>query len=101
MPFFSVHVAVSSYAPIEIQPEGKWSKSKWCTEEGDSRGHANILIFINASAPSTQEYLSTKIGVSEHAHKKKHPKRSQNFDILLGYVTFKIFVILKGGLASS
>lgn len=79
---------------IEIPPEGKWSKSKCCTEERDTRGHANILIFINASAPCTQEYLSTK-------KKKNHPNCSQNFDILLGHVTFLIFVILKGGLASS
>lgn len=69
-----------NYMPIEIQPKDKWSRSKCCTEEGDSRGHANFLIFIDTPTPYTQEYLSTK--------KPKSIKSIlKNFDILLGYVT--------------
>lgn len=58
--FSSVHVAVFNYMPTEINPKEKCSRSECCTEEGESKGCADFMIFMNASTPYTEDCLSTE-----------------------------------------
>lgn len=58
--FSSVHVAVFNYMPIEINPKERCPRSKCYTEEGESKGCENFMIFMNTSTPYTEEYLSTR-----------------------------------------